>query len=189
MFYQTTDRALDRWTDADGNEYAYAYDDYAECPLDWGYDGVFITSCDSRRAEAGDKSLRRALEAWEDDRDQFESNMEYAETSEEAEEAQEELLDHLDSRPSVERFDAKGYTVYFAPEVVAKVWGHDPEDLDDMCGHLEMFLEDFDAWAEGQVFIGGVTTLDGEEHFLGGIYLDDTQMDRPQIEEIMSDFV
>lgn len=189
MFYQTTDHALDRWTGADGNEYAYTYDDYAECPLDWGYNGVFVTSCDSRRTEAGDKSLRRALEAWEDDRYLIEAGMEYAETSEDVEEVQALLLDHLDSRPSIERFDAKGYTVYFAPEVVAKDWGHDPEDLDDMRGHLDSFLDAYDAWAGGQVFVGGVTTLDGEEHRLGGIYLDDTRMDRPQIEEIMSDVV
>ena len=189
MFYQTTDRALDRWTGADGNEYAYTYDFDAECPLDWGYNGVFVTSCDSRRTEAGDKSLRRALEAWLDDLEQFQTYVEEAETSDEAVEAQEALLAHEDSRPSVEWFESKNYCVYFAPEVVAKDWGYDPEDLDAMCRHLEMFLDDYDAWAEGQVFVGGVTTLDGEEHFIGGIYLDDTQMDRPQIEEIMSDLV
>lgn len=189
MFYQTIDHALDRWTGADGNEYAYTYDFDAECPIDWGYNGVFVTSCDSRRTEAGDKSLRRALEAWEDDRDLIESNMEYAETSEDVEADQALLLDHLDSRPSIEWFDAKGYTVYFDPEVVAKDWGHDPEDLDAMFRHLELFLDDYVAWAEGPVFVGGVTTPDGDTEYLAGIYLDPARCDREQFEELMSDLV
>ena len=187
MFTRTIDLALDRWTDDKGFEFAYIHDDDADNPFDWGWEGIAAVAHDSRRIDSGDLSIPSRYEAWLDDLEQIQTDVDYAETSEDAEVATEALLDHEDKRPPVIWFDYEGWTVY----VDTDEFDMAPDDAtDEQIEEIARSMMDtYSQWAEGSVYVGAVTTPEGETEYLGGIYLDDARDDREQIEEIMRDFV
>lgn len=187
MFYRTTDTALDRWTNDEGYEFAYSYDyDVSvDCPLDWNPGGIYLDPRSHRNLAFGDESLKHRVELWREDREQLEIDVEEAGTSEEHHDATEALLDHYDNYHGIEAIDHGDYTVYLSrAELIAK-WGCSPEDV---VTQLNRELETFDQWANGEVYVAGMTSPDGDTEDLGGIYLDPTRDDRTQIEEIMRDF-
>lgn len=186
----TTDHSIDRWTDDNGYEYAYSYDHDAENPFDWGWEGLYVMPFDHRRIDSGDEQIRRELDAWLDDLEQYQTNLDEAETSEDAEIAQEALLDHEASRPDIETFEYSEWQVFVDLPEFRKSWGFAPDaPLEALMTLLRGHLDTYRAWCNGEVYVGGVTTPDGETDYLGGIYLDDARDDREQIEEMMRDFV
>lgn len=183
----TTDYAIDRWTDSEGFEFGYAHDNSAENPFDWGWEGIAAIAHDSRRIDNGDLSIPRRYEVWLDDYELIQADVADAETSEDAEAATEELLDHEDQRPPVIWFDYEGWTVYVDTEDFDMA----PDDAtDEQIEELARSrMDTYSQWADGEVYVGAVTTPDGDTEYLAGIYLDPARCDREQIEEFMSDLV
>lgn len=190
MFTNTIDTAIDRWTDDNGYEFAYSYDQDAENPFDWGWEGVYVMPFDHRRIDSGDEHIRRELDNWLDDLEQYQVDLEEAETSEDAEIAQDALMDHEASRPKIETFECNEWQVFVDLPVFCETWGH-PEGttLEEVRTHVAGLMDTYRAWCNGEVYVGGVTAPDGETDYLGGIYLDYARDDREQIEELMRDFV
>lgn len=190
MFTHTTDTAIDRWTDAEGFEFAYTYDQYADNPFDWGWEGMYVMPFDHRRTDSGDESIRRELDNWLDDLEQCRADLDDAETSEDAEIAQEALLDHEASRPEIVTFEYGEWQVFVDLPAFREGWGYaEGTSYEELRTHIEGLMDTYRAWCNGEVYVGGVTSPDGETDYLGGIYLDDARDDRSQIEELMRDFV
>lgn len=192
MFTHTVDTALDRWTADDGYEFAYSHDYDADSPFDWGWEGMYVMPFDSRRMDAGDEQIRRVLDAWADDLETLEYEVETARADKTWDLAalEADLAAHLEARPEIETFEYDSWQVFVDLPVWRKDWGY-PDDatLEDMRRHLEGNLDTYKSWCNGEVYVAGVTTPDGDTEYLGGIYLDPARDDREQIEEIMRDFV
>lgn len=190
MFTNTIDTAIDRWTDDEGYEFAYSHDADTDNPFDWGWEGLYVMAFAHRRIDSGDEQIRRVLDDWLDDLEQYQTDLDEAETSEDAEIAQEALLDHETSRPDIETFEYNEWQVFVDLPVFRKAWGYaEGTNYEELKSHVTGLMDTYRAWCNGEVYVGGVTTPDGETDYLGGIYLDDARDDREQIEELMRDFV
>lgn len=186
MFTHTVDKALDRWTDEAGNEYAYVYDDMAESPFLWGWEGLYLSPRDPRMCDAGDEQIYEDVEAWGEQQHQLEEELEDADDDEHTAILLEELDQHRAECPDVRVFMYAGYQVFVERETFCNCFEVSEKDLDEFAKGL---VDTYHQWANGEVYLAGVTTPEGDTEYCGGIYLDWARPDREQIEEIMRDFV
>lgn len=183
MFTSTIDLAVDRWTDDKGFEFAYIHDHDAENPFNWGWEGICFLADDYRHGDAGDIGVADELKAWLEEKQDLEQEVLDAEP-EDRDEIAKELADHETNRPEIEVIEYRGMTAYVHVPTYVDVWGGRYDE-----SHLRSCVDTYLTWAEGSVYVGAVTTPEGETEYLGGIYLDEARDDREQIEEFMRDFV
>ena len=187
MFTRTIDLALDRWTDDKGFEFAYIHDDDAENPFTWGWDGICFLADDYRHGDAGDIGVADELKVWLEEKQDLEYDLAQAILHGSAEvrnEIANELADHVSNRPEIQVIEYRGMTAYVHVPTYVAVWGGRYDE-----SHLRSCVDTYLTWVEGSVYIGAVTTPEGETEYLGGIYLDETESARSQIEDMMRDFV
>lgn len=182
MFYSTIDYAIDRWTTEDGREFAVVQDEYAENPVKDGWCGVGMcfVPCDDRYITSGDESLVEALEAWKDERESLEWQLEYAATHNQGT-IREELIEHDENRPEIEMLETTHYTVFFDREAIKKYYGTPDDRVLDL---VKADLDVYKAWCNGDVYTVGVTYPDGSEDMLSGIYIDSSGDSRTEIENV-----
>lgn len=182
MFTETIDYAIDRWTTEDGREFAVIYDEDAENPVEdgWCGYGMCFVPCDDRRITSGDESLVEALEAWEDERESLEWQLEYAATHNRST-LLEELIEHDENKPEIEMFETTHFRVFFDREAIKKHYDT-PDDL--VIDLVKADLDVYKAWCDGAVYTVGVTYPDGSEDMLSGIYIDSDGDLRAEIENV-----
>lgn len=180
----TTDHSIDRWTtEVDGVRYeiAYTQDTDAESPFDWGWDGIYILSHDYRLMHGGDESIQNRLDEWLSEKDLLEDMLEnphnYADADLEGIDAG-TLEDHDEARPRISVFDFWDFTVFVDLDVF--------EGSEDTARDLAYTYR---TWCNGDVYLAGITRPDGGTDYLGGIYLDEAEPPREQMEDIMRDML
>lgn len=162
MFTRTVDDAVTRYEYPDGLEVAFAYDP-APCPPDPDLDGVALLET-SGRFIIGDEDTAREYK-----------HAQHLNELREDYEAGGYTREDYEARvfpctpPEVET-----YTAYHC-------WGHpqyllvmDPDTAadEDSRARARVFAYEATAWAEGEVFIMGVTYPDGDTEYTHGIYGD-----------------
>ena len=174
MFTYTVDTAINRFTH-NGVEYAVAYDDYAENPLEMmGVNWLAITRCDHYSTPFDPKGLFAYLAGCWEDIDRLIIEME--DTVTELGEAWWNNLDEDTADLLVSQMEAideqvaelKGIGTYEYGEFTCIYEKSTPESE-----YVESYIAEYAQWADGEVYTIGVTLPNGEEDMVSGFYLND----------------
>lgn len=202
MFYSTIDNAVARYEFPDGTEVAFAYDHDVDNPLEYFADGYASIGRVLGRGytDHDPNGFMKEMDDWEYARDQYADEIytsvyfltkEFGERWFENPKAHEsglfeELVEFLENEDEPEKpANLHEYTLQATNE-----WGHpefrvviNAEEYEKLTGReatpenlaieAQSLVDLYGAWAEGSVYMVGITLPDEEDYCIGGIYGDD----------------
>lgn len=201
MFYSTIDNAVARYEYPDGTEVAFAYDHDAHNPLE-DFDDGFASIRRNEDCYTGHdpNEFMKYLDYWKHDHEAWVGEIEtsvhflvkeFGERWFENPEAHEsglfhELVEHFETSDEPEK--PAGLHEYVLR--ATNEWGHpefrvviDAEEYERLTGReatpenlaseAQSLVDLYGAWAEGSVYMVGITLPDGESDCFGGVYGDD----------------
>ena len=173
MFTYTVDTAINRFTH-NGIEYAVAYDDYAENPLEMmGESWLAITRRGRHSTSFDPKGLFNYIEGCREDIERLIMAMEDAVSDL----GGGEWWNHLDATTAAymvalmddidyQVAELKGIGTYECGEFTCIYEKSTPESE-----YVESYVEEYARWANGEVYTIGVTLPNGEEDMVSGFFL------------------